>query len=94
MKKLLTVCAIAVSSLALVSCGGSSSALLEKASTELCGCMDKMNENPMDGATCMQEFGTKEEYQKIGQDEFMKAMKKKCPDAAKKFEELAGGLGG
>ena len=93
MKKLLTVCAIAVSSLALVSCGGTSKEVLKKASDELCGCMDKMTSNPMEGATCMQEFSKKEEYQSIGQSEFMSAMKEQCPDAAKKFEELAGGLG-
>lgn len=63
--------------------------LIKKAAKELCACMDRMNENPMDGAICMQEFGKKKEYQGMGQEEFMKAMHKACPAAAKRFEELA-----
>ena len=68
--------------------------ILKKAAKELCGCMDILEQDPIRGATCMQEFADNPEYQSIGQEDFMEAMHKACPAAADKFEELATGLGG
>lgn len=71
------------------SSSSSSEDIVNTAAEELCGCMDKFDENPMDAVNCMTVFAEKEEYQSIGQEGFMKAMYKSCPEGAKKFEELS-----
>ncbi len=92
MKKIVYV--IFGTTLLFCACKGSDKAAAGKMADEMCEAMSVIKEeDPMtmlDAASKMAAIAEKTaEYGKVSEEDLLSAMKEKCPDGAKKFEEMS-----